>query len=205
MRSDTAEANARAAEANKAAEEVRRENIELEKAVAPRSLEQVKSSAALKIYAGTKVHILFVPDFETRRLAGMIAVMLDMAQWTSVLTPHVNAMLDGITVLYIREAMPPFPSSPFGSAEWQEHGKLVERIREANGRRYDVAAALTQQLNASNLSAHTQVVSAASGLWPAGVSHDAVGLKPMKYCLDKAIREQEKDNPGGNIIRDNRR
>ena len=60
------------AEANGKTEILRQKNLELEKSIAPRGLEQLRSSQALKPFAGTEAVVFFVPDFETQRLAGMI-------------------------------------------------------------------------------------------------------------------------------------
>jgi hypothetical protein len=94
-----------ASTANERAEQLRRQNLELEKQIAPRGLEQANSSAALQKFSGAQALILFVPDFETRRLASMIRVMLQMADWqprlSRVSDDDADHFFEGIEIEYV--------------------------------------------------------------------------------------------------------
>lgn len=65
-------AKAAAAAANERAEELRRENIDLTDAVAPRNIEQFALIKILEPLRGRKVYFQSVPDFEARRFARFI-------------------------------------------------------------------------------------------------------------------------------------
>lgn len=89
------------AQAKEKTEELRRQNLELEEAVAPRSLEQGHSSAALKEFAGTQVFLTSVPEFESRRFLRYMALMFTMAEWKVDFLPPNENIMDGIEVEYV--------------------------------------------------------------------------------------------------------
>jgi hypothetical protein len=65
----------------KETEELRAKNLELEKAVSPRILEQGLTSHKLKRFADVEVLVVSPSDFEPKRTAGQIRAMLNMAGW----------------------------------------------------------------------------------------------------------------------------
>jgi cell division protein FtsB len=97
---ETAATNERAANLEHENELIRQNNLELEKALEPRLLEQLYSAEALKPFAEIQVFIVSVPDFEARRLASQMAVMFQMAGWTHKVVPSANAeaIIDGVEV-----------------------------------------------------------------------------------------------------------
>jgi hypothetical protein len=96
-----ASAQADAAKANKATEELRQRNLELEQAVAPRFLEQGRSSIALKPFAGAKVLLSSVPDFEPRRFIRQLSAMFGMAEWQWAFQLPDENVMDGIEVEFV--------------------------------------------------------------------------------------------------------
>jgi hypothetical protein len=81
-----AEANARAADANKIAEQERLARLQLEARLAPRSLSSEQSVdliSKLKNFSGAEIDVCEYPnDFETARLTSQIVESLKAAAWT---------------------------------------------------------------------------------------------------------------------------
>ena len=81
-----AEANARAADANKIAEQERLARLQLEARLAPRSLSSEQAAdltSKLREFSGTKIDICEYPnDFEVARLTNPIVESLKAAGWT---------------------------------------------------------------------------------------------------------------------------
>lgn len=103
-----AEANAQAAEAqretaklNVAVEEQRKQNLELEQALAPRFLEFMAPVEALKKFAGTKVMVGAVDEIESQRLAWTIREILKAADWDVSHIPAPGKFHDGVEVGYV--------------------------------------------------------------------------------------------------------
>jgi hypothetical protein len=95
-----AEARARTIEAELKLEGLREKNLELEKSIAPRMIEQAQASENLKPFAGTQYAIFFTPDAESRRMAAQIRALLSMAGWKKSQNPPLppSFFLDGIRI-----------------------------------------------------------------------------------------------------------
>jgi hypothetical protein len=195
FRLDLATANASAARANERAEELRKRNLELEAAIAPRLLEQGKSSAALKPFSGIQVFIVVMPDFEARRLAGQLAIMFDLAAWKLQRPFESDSDLrDGVAVQYASGA-------DLESGRGFEFGESQKAAAEA----------LVAQLAASGIEAKTAWVPTRMAV--RGITRNAnipleaivvrVGLKPIGYFADKRLGALEEGAEGkvifGNI------
>jgi hypothetical protein len=95
-RAGIANAQEETAKANKATEELRQKNLELEQAVAPRVLNEVDPDGVLAGFAGQIVQIDAIPDFEAQRLAGGLGSLLKRVGWDIRLPKPNNSWL-GIT------------------------------------------------------------------------------------------------------------
>jgi hypothetical protein len=107
---DIVKATAKIAEANERTENLRKQNLLLEKAVAPRLLEQVRTAKALKPFADTRYLIKAAHDTEARRTAGQIEFMLVQAGWKKFDGPDVaNLPFDedseGILIEWARNSL----------------------------------------------------------------------------------------------------
>lgn len=89
------------ANAQRATEELRQRNLELEQAVAPRIFDPRPAIQPLTAFKGTKVALVAVPDLEARRLERMVAEALASAQWDITFLPATENLMDGINVEYI--------------------------------------------------------------------------------------------------------
>lgn len=195
------------AETQKAVERteiLRKQNLELEAAIAPRGLEQAKTSEALKRCAGMPVIVSVIRDFEARRFAGMIRVMLQMANWTIIRFDTTDTDLtDGVEIEYV-----------FGHAsgiEDQFPPELIERsgpitlFNERGSRAVDL---LLQQFHDNHIQAIQRWIPArmAAKYRDQSLPVDAivirVGLKPTTYFTNTKI-EEIKGQPGIHIL-DNR-
>jgi hypothetical protein len=179
---ETAATNERAANLEHENALIRQKNLELEKALEPRLLEQLYSSEALKPFAEIQAFIVSVPDFEARRLASQMAVMFQMAGWTHKVVPSTNAeaIIDGVEVQYITIALPDI---------------LTDDSRARNERHRAAAQAIVEQLVKSGIEAHDSFILSpyAPTMWDQRFSIDAiavrVGLKPITYFVNK-LRDQ---------------
>lgn len=175
----TAEANESAAQANKRTEELRTKNLELEKAVAPRSLEQARSSAALRPFAGTDVYIASVPEFEARRFAAYLKVMFEMAGWHIHELPFSEDILDGVNVEY---------SSGFK----QDPTDPTKTVLNFNEKGEAAAKELIAQLQANNIEVRPMrlpyhaVVQFRPDIPPEAIVI-RVGLKPTTYFTNQIL------------------
>ena len=83
------------------AEALRNQNLELEKAVSPRVLEQMTTAKALSQFAGVPFVVISPADFEPKRTAGQIRWVLDQAKWVRFTEPLNLAQFpffDGVSV-----------------------------------------------------------------------------------------------------------
>jgi hypothetical protein len=83
------------------AEALRNQNLELEKAVSPRVLEQTTTAKVLSQFAGVPFVVISPADFEPRRTAGQIRWVLDKAKWVRFTEPLNLAQFpffDGVSV-----------------------------------------------------------------------------------------------------------
>jgi hypothetical protein len=181
-----AKANEEAAKANKATEEIRRENLELEKAVAPRMLEQGQPARALKPFGPIDVKIIAVPDFETRRFSSYLVFMLKgLAGWSVEFLPDDGHTRDGIEIQFIVRVGP----------DWT----ATEEQRKQEEKRKQVAATLCNELRKQEIETTVRQVpemrSMPGLLWPAQVPHDSlivrVGMRPMSYFLDRRFPQSK--------------
>lgn len=95
-----AKATERAAEANLKAENLHRQNLELEKAVSPRILEQNLTAQQLRPFSDVAYLVISPPDFEPKRTAGQIRFMLWQAGWSRLAgtIEFPAAFFDGVIV-----------------------------------------------------------------------------------------------------------
>jgi hypothetical protein len=91
-------------------ERLRAKNLEFEKAVSPRFLEQSLTSEALKKFADVSFHVISPSDFEPRRMAGQIGQMLAMAEWKGFSYPKLDIFTfpDGITIHQVADPFSPY-------------------------------------------------------------------------------------------------
>jgi hypothetical protein len=83
------------------AEALRNQNLELEKAVSPRVLEQTTTAKALSQFAGVPFVVISPADFEPKRTAGQIRWVLNQAKWVRFTEPLNLAQFpffDGVSV-----------------------------------------------------------------------------------------------------------
>lgn len=99
-REGIAQANAEVAKANENVETLRAKNLEFEKAVSPRILEQNLTAQKLKQYSGISVLVVSPSDFEPKRTAGQIRFMLAQAGWKRLtgLLKTDSPFFDGVVV-----------------------------------------------------------------------------------------------------------
>ena len=166
------------AKANMAAEELRRQNLELERAVSPRLLNQGAFEVVLRSFAGKLVQIDAVPyDAEAEQLKDALLVSFGSAKWQ---VEPANAKL------------PIFP----GVQIWFE-GNFGATRDPLLDEREKVVRALIAELRQQSIEANPRKI-------PAGVMRDETGLlpgsillrvghKPIKYFVEQRfpwIREQ---------------
>jgi soluble cytochrome b562 len=151
-------------------EEERRARLEMEEAIAPRLMEQSKSSQNLKPFAGMRALIECVNDFEARRTAGQIALTLQMAGWT--LNPYPfrvgvdeSGFFDGVDVV----------SNTGPRAEGDRSGEAAE--------------VLVEQLKASKIQARRFPTINL----PFNTLRIRVGLRPITYFWPKEIKDRIKE------------
>jgi hypothetical protein len=176
------------AKANNATEELRRQNLELEQALAPRSLEQGSLIEKLKPFAGTQVYLEVVPDFEARRFLSYLVLVFQAANWKLEPTLINDMISDGITIRVVSgQVLPPPP-------------RTEDRIFNTNGKL--IADIIFQHLRNQNIDVKSFAISpgnAVEAVWPSRYPKEAiriaVGMKPNAYFLEqkypqlKAARE----------------
>jgi hypothetical protein len=179
------------AQANRATEELRQKNLELEKAVSPRILEAAQPAKVLAAFAGMKVAIVSVPDFETRRFSGYIATMLGMfAHWeVSMLPPQEDDISDGIEIEDV---------SGDRQIGTPEHPQTEHNF---NARLVQATDALAAELTKQGIEVNVRHIFPNTGRHKRRTIPDdtilvKVGMKPTGYFLEqryprlKAIRER---------------
>lgn len=179
-------------------EEVRRQNLEIEQAVSPRILDQSDLSA-LKPFAGSEALILFIPDFEARRLAGQISLLLDMAGWKVTMRPETVDIRDGVYVEHV------WATIKYGDPE-SSKPERIDADRKLSDVRRAKASAIAGVIAQSKIEVTASYATSAYAdkQWTPNLSHEAirisVGLKPMTYFTQKRLEELKAKNPGGNVI-----
>jgi hypothetical protein len=179
-RVDIAIAQEKTAKANAATEEVRRANLELEKAVAPRILDQSpKVTNPLKEFPETTVYIGVIPDWEARRSANQLAILFDIARWK--VQPLINddrPYIDGVQIEYIC-GLSVSPTGVVGS-EFNTQGGLAAKALVAELNRQQIAASEfrippnhTAGMRSPTIPSEALVV--------------RVGAKPIMYFLEQQI------------------
>jgi hypothetical protein len=201
LRSEAAMANANIAKANENAERahyetelLRKSNLELEKAIAPRMLEQGASAKALEPFSGMEAYIVSLSDFEARRLAKQINFMLDRAHWKStLLIEDDDRIMPGVELRCIS-------------------GKKVsddrQRMIDINPRAKDAIYVLADKLKQNGIDARTLAISPMmpiSIIWDEKFPQNAivirVGLKPISESfIDKRIQDLRTATPQSNIL-----
>jgi soluble cytochrome b562 len=142
--------------------------LELENAVSPRLMEQLKSSNNLKPFKGIKAIIKSIPDIEAKRTAGQIAATLNMAGWD-------------------------IEFAPYNPKDIFQDGVIVERAvgaRPENDISGPASDMLITQLQDNNIESHTMPASEL----PINTIIVKVGFKPYKYFTDKKVEEIKKDS-----------
>lgn len=172
-RAELAKAQAETAKANAATEQLRKENLELEQAIAPRSLEIMAPIEALKPFAGTKVMLGGVDDIEVQRLVWSLREVLQAAGWSVSPDPPPGRVYDGVEVGFI-----------FGDI----HDTPENKTRGLNDRGQQAAKALVAALEKQNIETKELGLSTVGGAgeWP-GLPDDTiavrVGLRPSTYFM----------------------
>jgi hypothetical protein len=146
----------------------------------------------LREFAGTKVVLTSVPEWEPRRFAGQLRLLFQFAEWEAEDGPlEYSIAVEGVEVWYVRGKSVPPP--PPGSTE-----PVTPKFNEQGQR---AAEALVTELRKQNLDARTLVISEwADSTWPQNVPRTTlivrVGPKSQMYFLErshpeiKAAREQ---------------
>jgi hypothetical protein len=127
-RAGVAAAQEETAKANRATEELRRQNLDLEKAFSPRMLMQYPAAEKLAPFVPTKVMILSLPDFEARRMAGQIAMLLELAKWPKAERQLTMDARDGI-LIEVPLGIGPGQSTPPSDAAMRAADALRDVIR----------------------------------------------------------------------------
>jgi hypothetical protein len=160
-------------EAQRALEAERTKRLEMEKSLAPRSIEQCHAAEALKQFAGLNIMIASIGDEEARNTAGQISFLAQMAGWKPVPdNPPPSDMIfpprDGITIT------------------WSQ-----TRDEDESDRTHDAADELKDQLGKSDVESS---ISSADEL-PANTIRVFVGLRPLTYFRnrDKSPEERARD------------
>jgi hypothetical protein len=171
----------RAAGLEKNAEELRRQNLELESAVAPRLLQQLPAGEPLRQFAGMQVFISAVPEFEARRFAGYMFVMLQMVDWKPQWLQLDANIMDGVEIEF-EGGLRYDPNFP---------GDLMKAETNTNQLQENAAHALLDVLKKQEIEAKVQRLPFSRTDRPRrpGVPPDAisirVGAKPIQYFMDQ--------------------
>jgi hypothetical protein len=83
------------------AEKLRQSNLEMERAISPRILEQGATAERLKPFADVSFVVISPIDFESKRTAGQIRFILDQAGWKRFADPPPQesfSFFDGVTL-----------------------------------------------------------------------------------------------------------
>ena len=157
-------------------ERERAARLKMEAAIAPRLLEQGPAAEELKKFQGIQANVETVGDFESRRTAGQIVAMLEMAHWRVggpiVATDDVALLFaDGIDV---QGNVGPLPQEDISSA---------------------AADALVGVLMANGIKAR-RLPAGGPGALPLNTLKIRVGLKPIEYFSTKKLE----DIPGSRRI-----
>lgn len=150
---------------SKEAELLKNKNLSLQKALAPRLLEQKETAVPLKPFSDVTFTVVSVPDPEARRLAGQIRVLLDMAGWKEI--PKETA------------ATLPAPFFFDGVLVWW--GKPPDTVPPGNPL-LRPAQALIQQLQANEIK--SGMGGGIPELYPLNGIRIVVGFKPMPDFKD---------------------
>lgn len=147
--------------------------LELEQAVAPRIMEQYKSSEALKKIPGVTAIITNIPDIESQRMAGQLAATLSMAGWKYKFVPYNPSDIypDGVVIEKNVGAIPEDDLSP------QATEILLEQLKNNKIE--------SRYMPARDLPPNTIVIK--------------VGFKPYTFFSDK-INPKENIRVHGNMI-----
>lgn len=148
-------------EAQSELEKEKKKRLEMEKSLAPRSIEQGRAAQALKEFAGLDVMLSSINDDEAQNTAGRIRFLLQMAEW--------NLVAD----------KPPAEDRPFPPSD----GITITYPFQADklDRSQDAAEELKDQLAKSDVESN---VSSAMGL-PPNTIRIVVGARPMTYFKER--------------------
>jgi hypothetical protein len=170
---ETAKANERAEKLANETEQLRAENLALEKAVSPRKLEQALTGKELSEFSDMQVSIVSPSDLEPRNTAGQIKFMLvAVAKWKEFQgnLPPPRAFRDGVIV------------------SGTTAGVHKERVREA-------VKKLLSVLNANGIDAKSGPPISVEEL--SNVISVEVGLRPLPAALQQ---KPEGGAWGGNVL-----
>jgi hypothetical protein len=173
------------ATANKATEELKRQNLELEQAVAPRILEISAPEKALKDFSPQIIQLDVIPEFEARRLAGGLFGLFKTLKWDMRPPAPSNPelIMDGVRVEY--------------TGPKRTYGPFADPHPDPEGEKREAAAqALVAELKKQNIEATAFSFPPGYGGGD-GVLPDAlrihVGAKPTMYFVEQKypwIKEQ---------------
>jgi hypothetical protein len=182
---ETARANERAAALERDAAELRLQNLELESAIAPRLLQQLPAGLPLRQFAGMQVFISAVPEFEARRFAGYVFVMLQMVDWKPQWLQVDANIMDGVEIEF-EGGLRYDPNFP---------GDIMKAETHANQLQENAAQALLEVLKKQKIDAKVMRLPFSRTEKPRrpGVPPDAisikVGAKPIEYFMDQRFPE----------------
>jgi len=193
LRSDTAEtqiagAQRGAAEANAKTEALKRDNLELEKSLAPRviSYKEFEDGSTnvdlMKAFPGMETVVEYIPDAESQRAAYNIAFILKQAGWTIVSLSASRGFQppwDGVTILSYLPKSNPTPS-PF------EFGRM-----RVSG---DASNALSRFFRENDWEVHGNVADSGSlqlGAQATGQLRIISGFKPSPYFQDPEDKQRQ--------------
>jgi hypothetical protein len=184
---ETAKAKERAAELTFETEKLRKENLDLQLAVAPRVLliSTFGDQDALKQFSGLRVFISSVVDFEAGRFARQLFGVLKAAGWdvNPEITPLVSAM-DGVSITYEMQGPIKSPTT----------GEVVGLDRNPRGEA--AVNAIVEVLKGRHIESRshgrpttrTPGVERRPGIPPDAISVE-IGMKPTMYFLEKQYPE----------------
>jgi hypothetical protein len=155
--------------------------MQMQKDLAPRSLEQSMSSKKLNRFKNYTAIIRYVPDFEARRFMGMINTMVRMAGWKSKYeaTKFDETIRDGVSFTALD--YPLIDSTYFPTPQRYEEEKSTHK--------YNVSDQLLEIFKENNIDVRYDIGETHP---PKNVVIITVGLKPNKF--KSGVEGNVKDN-----------
>ncbi len=121
--------------ANKATEELKRQNLELEQAIAPRILNQAGPDRVLNAFPGQIVQLDTIMEFEAQRLAGGLSSLFKSVGWDlRPPDPRFSHAFEGVRIEYFQRAGPADPD-PNQAQRVAAAKALAEELKKQNLKR----------------------------------------------------------------------